>query len=94
MTGNHLHLSATWVITGDTLSMAARGTRIVAEIEDRCLGTLDVARNTPGVVIEWEVHIRPPNAGQPTGSIQRLPWQPGTPLPQWTYLAQCRVTRP
>lgn len=41
------------------------------------------------VEITWTAH-----AGQPPGMIERLPWCPGTPLPDQTLFVSCTVSAP
>lgn len=55
------------------------------DIEDTLRAQLDGEQ----VEITWTVPAR-----QPTGSIERLTWQPGTPLPNHTLHATCTATTP
>lgn len=76
----------------DTARAIARGRvpYIASDIETSLLDEVEVNIDTiEDVEITWTAHT-----GQPPGMIERLPWYPGTPLPDQTQFASCTVSAP
>lgn len=88
------------LLSGDAARYAAKpDSRIPEGIEERCLDRVGRERGDAGVRIEWAAHrcdatvTGPmPTLGQPSGPIERLPWRPGTALPDRASWVSCTVT--
>jgi hypothetical protein len=74
-----------------TAKAIARGRvpHLATDIEAALLHDLRVYPWDDGVEIAWRAHC-----GQPGRDLERLPWCPGTPLPDHAQFATCTASAP
>jgi hypothetical protein len=81
--------TANAVLSGDQLRLINHPSRAVVDwAETRVTATLHTRQDNPNVTVTWHAWTR----AQPDAPIERLTWQPGTPLPPGTRYAEVTAT--